>query len=181
MDKIRLFTALKVPPALAACLASLPRKGLQGRWIHSRDMHITLRFIGDVTGEEAQEICNALARVRAGAINIEVQGLGFFATPRQDILYADVKTRRRIEHLKAEISDALYPFDIYPVPHAFIPHITLARLKKTPRAKVITYIDRYRSLATINFKVSSFSLLRSRLNEESGRHYRTLHEYPLVE
>ena len=60
----RLFTGLEIPAALGQSL-SLLRGGLPGaRWIDPENYHLTLRFIGDVDDEIAQEIAWLLVKVR---------------------------------------------------------------------------------------------------------------------
>ena len=66
----RLFTALEIPRDAALSL-SLLRGGLPGaRWIDVENYHMTLRFIGDVEGHVADEIANALDRVRRPAFSL---------------------------------------------------------------------------------------------------------------
>ncbi|HAC59822.1 MAG TPA: RNA 2',3'-cyclic phosphodiesterase, partial [Rhodobiaceae bacterium] len=58
---IRLFTALEIPDEVAEKLIPLQR-GINGaRWIERPDFHITLRFIGDVAENVADDIDEALA------------------------------------------------------------------------------------------------------------------------
>ena len=66
----RLFTALEIPRDATLSL-SLLRGGLPGaRWIDVENYHLTLRFIGDVEGHVADEIANALDRVRRSSFSL---------------------------------------------------------------------------------------------------------------
>ena len=70
----RLFTALEIPRDAALSL-SLLRGGLPGaRWIDVENYHLTLRFIGDVEGHVADEIANALDRVRRPSFSLTLVG-----------------------------------------------------------------------------------------------------------
>src|SRR5690606_32679946 len=74
----RLFTALEIPREAALSL-SLLRGGLPGaRWVDVENYHLTLRFIGDVEGHVADEIANALDRIRRPAFTLTLSGVGAF-------------------------------------------------------------------------------------------------------
>ncbi len=86
----RLFTALEIPRDAALSL-SLLRGGLPGaRWIDVENYHITLRFIGDVEGHVADEVANALDRVRRPAFSIGLSGVGAFGSKNPHAIWAGV-------------------------------------------------------------------------------------------
>ena len=71
----RLFTGLEIPADLALTLTEL-RGGLPGAtWIDPENYHVTLRFIGDVDERIADEIADALARVRRPAFDVRIRGI----------------------------------------------------------------------------------------------------------
>lgn len=81
----RLFTALEIPRDAALSL-SLLRGGLPGaRWVDVENYHITLRFIGDVEGHVADEIANALDRVRRPAFSLALSGVGAFGSKNRTL------------------------------------------------------------------------------------------------
>src|SRR5437763_12564759 len=74
----RLFTGLEIPKALGESL-SLLRGGLPGaRWIDPENYHVTLRFIGDVDDDIAQEIAWLLGKVRRKDFELRLDGLQSF-------------------------------------------------------------------------------------------------------
>ena len=88
---IRLFTALEVPDEVAERLMRLQR-GLDGaRWIERPDFHITLRFMGDVPEDIADDIDEALSEIPMAPFDVELEGLGEFGGKRPHTLYAGVK------------------------------------------------------------------------------------------
>lgn len=180
--KIRLFTALAVPPFLGMQIDALPRRGLEGRWSPLEDFHITLRFIGDVSPEVVPNIQEALERVRRPEFMVVVQGLGFFGTGRQAVLYAAVASTRKMTALCAGITDALAPvvasLGIEFLPRPFIPHITLARLNRL--GGLAGYIEDNKKQVSARWEAKSFCLMRSRQISEKGSHYSVLNEYPLM-
>ena len=61
----RLFTAIEIPEATRVRL-SLLRAPLSGaRWVEPENMHITVRFAGDIDGRAADELVDFLAGIRA--------------------------------------------------------------------------------------------------------------------
>jgi 2'-5' RNA ligase len=76
----RLFTGLEIPEDLAQRL-SLLRGGLAGaRWIDAENYHVTLRFIGDIDDRTADEIADAMARVRRREFDLQFSGLDSFGS-----------------------------------------------------------------------------------------------------
>ena len=86
----RLFTALEIPRDAALSL-SLLRGGLPGaRWVDVENYHLTLRFIGDVEGHVADEIANALDRVRRHSFALTLSGVGAFGQKKPHAVWAGV-------------------------------------------------------------------------------------------
>lgn len=179
-EKVRIFTAIMVPKMSSYDFLSLPRDGVQGRWNHPDDLHITLRFIGDIEPEKIPLIKEDLMRVKRPAIDIDIDGLDIFMNTRQPILFADVKSRRKLETLVADITDILSPYGIYIPERPYKPHVTLARLKKTPPKAIDTYIKRYSRKIKAHFKASEFHLIRSNPPNDKGAVYTSLETYKLA-
>ena len=176
--KIRLFTALTVPVDLRAQLAALPHKGLDAKWSHVEDFHITIRFLGDLEPERLPEIEQALSRVRRAPFGAEVQGLGVFENKHQSILHAKVQSVRKMEALCADITDELVPLGFDFGARAFVPHVTLARLKGASRG-LDAYMARHGRAIAARWQVLEFHLMLSASPDEGGRRYTVVHSYPL--
>src|SRR5665213_3992288 len=74
----RLFTGVEIPADIAQSLSML-RGGLPGaRWITPDNYHLTLRFIGDVDDNVAQEVALMLGRVKRDAFDLYLEGLMSF-------------------------------------------------------------------------------------------------------
>ena len=101
----RLFTALEIPRDAALSL-SLLRGGLPGaRWIDVENYHLTLRFIGDVEGPVADEIANALDRVRPPAFSLTLSGVGAFGSKKPHAMWAgDCRLARSCTRCRARSS-----------------------------------------------------------------------------
>jgi RNA 2',3'-cyclic 3'-phosphodiesterase len=175
---IRLFVALPVPERCARLLAGLPRAGLDGKWSVAGDLHVTLRFLGDLPPESVPDIKSALARVRRPPFGIEVSGLGFFDNKRGAVLYARVDSTRKMNALCGDVTDALTPLGFDFGLRPFVPHITLARLKNA--RNVIQYIEKQEENVKTGWQAGAFHLMQSAAPDGADLRYSTLAEYPLV-
>ncbi|HMM65291.1 MAG TPA: RNA 2',3'-cyclic phosphodiesterase, partial [Mesorhizobium sp.] len=120
----RLFTALEIPREAALSL-SLLRGGLPGaRWIDVENYHLTLRFIGDVEGHVADEIANALDRVRRPSFTLTLSGVGAFGQKKPHAVWAGVAASPDLNALQAEIDRLCQRLGVAADPRKFMPHVT---------------------------------------------------------
>src|SRR3712207_8208252 len=91
---IRLFVALGLPEALRDEL-SMMAGGIPGaRWVPEENYHLTLRFIGEVPGWQAQEVDEALAGVRAPGFDLTLRGVGTFQKARSEEHTSELQSRQ---------------------------------------------------------------------------------------
>lgn len=175
---IRLFTALALPPELAGRLAAL-EAGIPGaRWVEPRNLHITLRFIGEVDGGMAQEVHECLAEIRAAAFEVTLSGFGTFGSRSPNALWAGVEKAPELAHLQAKVDSALARAGVAAEGRKFVPHVTLARLKNAPVPRLQAFIAGHSPFRDA-FTAESFVLFRSHLGR-GGAEYEALAEYPLA-
>jgi len=175
----RLFTALEIPRDAALSL-SLLRGGLQGaRWIDVENYHITLRFIGDVEGHVADEIANALDRVRRPSFSLTLSGVGAFGGRKPHSVWAGVAASPGIVALQAEIERICQRLGLPADPRKFVPHVTLARLRNAAPADVAHYLSARGNFAAMPFKVGRFVLMSSR-DSVGGGPYIVEEAWPLM-
>jgi len=74
----RLFVALRPPPEIRAQLAATMDGVAHARWQDDDQLHLTLRFIGEVERPLAEDIAAALAQVHAEAPVVALAGVGRF-------------------------------------------------------------------------------------------------------
>jgi 2'-5' RNA ligase len=175
---IRLFVGLALPDDIAGRLAVMAA-GIPGaRWVERRNLHLTLRFIGEVEEGVAQEIHECLGEIRAAGFDLAITGFGTFGRSKLNALWAAVEKNSEIVHLQAKVDAALVRAGIAPEGRKFVPHVTLARLKDPPVARVQEFIAG-NSPFRAEFSVENFILFRSRLGR-GGAEYEAVGEYPLV-
>jgi 2'-5' RNA ligase len=175
----RLFTALEIPRDAALSL-SLLRGGLPGaRWIDVENYHLTLRFIGDVEGHIADEIANALDRVRRPCFSLALSGVGAFGSKKPHAIWAGVTASPDLAALQGEIERICQRIGVPSDPRKFMPHVTLARLKNASDNDVARYLSAHGSFSTLPFKVARFVLMSSR-DSVGGGPYIVEEAWPLT-
>ena len=176
---IRLFVALDLPEAVRERLAAL-QGGVPGaRWSGAEQMHLTLRFIGEVPENVARDIDDALATIRAASFSLELSGVGEFGGKKPRALWAGVKSSEALLHLQRKVETALQRIGLDPEPRKYSPHITLARLKAAPRDKVLQFLTHGSLFVAGPFPVNQFVLFSSHLSQ-SGSIYNVERIYRLT-
>ncbi|MCW8862543.1 MAG: RNA 2',3'-cyclic phosphodiesterase, partial [Rhodospirillales bacterium] len=129
---LRLFVAIEMPEDVAEALSHL-RTGIPGaRWVRPENMHLTLRFIGEVGEDEAHGVDSALSLIRAPAFSLRLAEVGCFKSgKRARALWAGAEAGESLTRLQAKVDKALVSEGLEYEARKFKPHVTLARLKET--------------------------------------------------
>ena len=168
----RLFVAIDPPLGIRERLGALCC-GLPGaRWVEPEQLHLTLRCIGDVDGSELTSVREALAEVRAEALSMQLEGIGFFpprGNPR--VVWVGIRKNEQLLRLHNRIESVLVRAGLAPEDRKYSPHITLARLKNTPVSRIGAYLAQHGLFSTEEFQANEFLLYSSVLNSRGARHY----------
>lgn len=174
----RLFAALEIPEDLAQELAAL-RGGLWGaRWIEEEDLHLTLRFIGDIDESLAEEIHAELADIRKPAFGVTLQGLDYFGGDKPRAIIVKAAPSPELVALHAKIETTLRRLGAPPEPRKFTPHVTIARLRSASQASVADYLSARGFFTPRTFEANRFALFSSR-DSVGGGPYVVEAAYPL--
>jgi 2'-5' RNA ligase len=174
----RLFTALEIPHNAAMSL-SLLKGGLPGaRWIDTENYHLTLRFIGDVEHHVADEVADALGRIRRYEFRIGLSGLGAFGGKKPHSLFAVPTASPDLTELQAEIERICQRLGLPPDPRKFTPHVTVGRLRNTPPQVLAPYLSSRGNFFVPPFAVTRFVLMSSK-ESIGGGPYIVEESYPL--
>lgn len=141
---MRLFVAIELPEAVRERLAALAGGVPGARWVEPQNLHLTLRFIGEVDEGTGQDIASALSMVGAPGFDLVLDGVGQFGTSgRPRVLWAGVEHNDSLLHLQAKVESALVRTGLAVEERRYAPHITLARLKAASPERVGRFlIDR---------------------------------------
>ena len=175
---MRLFVALALPDAVANSLLTL-QSGVPGaRWQTRDQLHLTLRFIGEVDGRDAGAIDDALATIVAPAFPVALKGVGAFGGKHPHALWAGVATSEALHHLHRKIESALHRVGMEGDGRKYTPHVTLAKLKGTQNGHVIDFLTDHALYASVPYTVANFILYSSQLTV-NGSIYRAEKSYQL--
>ena len=177
----RLFVAIELPEAVQAELARLCAGVPGARWVRRDQMHLTLRFIGEVDDGLFARLRTALAAVRAAPFDLALRGVGCFP-PRgaARVLWAGLEAPPALPALYQSVEAAVRSLGLPPDDKPFAAHITLARLKTPPPPDAVArYLERHAGFATPPFPAAAFALYSSRLSP-AGPDYTCKARFPLA-
>ena len=179
---MRLFVALSLPDEIRERLAHLEDRLPGARWVPPENLHVTLRFIGEVDGGQAHDIDAELTRLHGTAFELSLAGLGHFGEGQKTrALYARVTPSEPLTRLQQKVEQAVQRAGLKPEGRKFKPHVTLARFRAG--AAGAPELERYlvgHSLFRLGpFPVADFALYQSFLSGE-GSIYRREALYPLA-
>ena len=175
----RLFVAIRPPDPILDLLVDAMDDSPELRWVPDDNIHLTLRFIGEVERPLANDIAAALAAVRSPRFRLRLKGVGQFDRRKGGALWAGVEPKDEVAALAATVERACQAAGIEPEHRAFRPHVTIARYGREERAAAHDFLERRRALASPEFTVERFILFESRLSRH-GAHYEQIASYPLA-
>ncbi len=177
----RLFIAVDIPESIKANLGTMAF-GIPGaKWVAPEQLHLTVRFIGEVDGAIFRDIKNILDEVSMASFNLQLKGVGFFpprGAPR--VLWVGLEKNEPLLQLRKKIDTALMRLRIEPEGRKFSPHITLARLKKSPVQKIANFLSGNGLFSQEPFLVEDFKLYSSILSPK-GAYHKVERIYPLTD
>jgi len=174
---IRLFIGLRVPQAHRDRLGFL-RGGIDGaRWVDPENYHITLRFLGDLDEDVAEEVVDGLDTVQGKSFELALSGLGTFGHPPHHLwVGAQDLSHTALAGLQSNVESAVMRAGLKPEGRKFTPHLTLARFKKVSPLHVARFIESHIDVQLEPFEVSGFTLFQSHLSH-LGAQYERLKDF----
>ena len=176
---MRLFVAIALPDNVRARLAGLAG-GIPGaRWITAENMHLTLRFIGEVPAADLPDIAGELSRIASPAFDLTLAQVGHFGPARKArSLWVGVVPNPGLMALQERVDGALRRAGLPPEDRKFVPHVTLARLNGASPPRLQSYVEANNLFRAGPFPVEEFVLFSSRLGSERAV-YQAEAEFPL--
>lgn len=129
---MRLFVALDIDDNIRGRLARF-LDGVRGfapeaRWVRPESLHVTLKFIGEKSEADVENIKRALGTIEAGTFEMNFRGYGFFPGARAPrVFWVGIEGGPKLTSLAATVDENLARLDIPKEEHAFNAHLTLAR------------------------------------------------------
>ncbi|WP_375428189.1 RNA 2',3'-cyclic phosphodiesterase [uncultured Sphingomonas sp.] len=180
---IRLFVALRPPAQIRDALLDLETDVDDARWQDEDQLHLTLRFIGEVERVQAEDIAAALEVLRAPAPTVQLAGVGAFGgRGRSGQLWAGLDPRGSLAALHRKVDQTCVRAGLPPEHRAFVPHMTVARLpRRLPLGapEVTAWLRRHAALTSDPFTLDRLILYRSHLGP-TGASYEAVLAVPLA-
>jgi len=175
---MRCFIALDLPPSLQDALVSLQNelrsRGLFfGKFTSLQNLHLTLKFLGEIKEEQAEEVKEKLRTISFPSFLATLPEAGLFSPKFIRIIWATLE-QDKVLPLQKQIDEALS----FPKEKRFMSHITIARVKKVDEKEKLIEALKKLELPKDSFPITSFSLQASTLTKEGPR-YEVLERYEL--
>jgi len=173
----RLFTGIEIPEHLKDELGALEAPLPGAKWVPVDDLHLTLRFAGDVDNRTADELAQFLAEIRAEPFELQFSELGSFGGRDPKVVFAGFKPCPALLRLQRAHEAAARAAGLPPEPRPFKPHVTLARLRYARAEALARYLGHRGGFRSAPFMVESFALFSAKPG--GGGPYVLEAEYPL--
>jgi 2'-5' RNA ligase len=181
---MRTFIAIDLPEPLRAALAEA-QQGFRSacpdaRWTRPEGIHLTLKFLGEISDAQAKQVVEALAQIGPfEPFSVEVKGFGFFPQARRPhIFWAGVAAPPALAEFAARIESHMEKIGFAREDRAYSPHLTLARFKvPRPQPALEAAIAARANTSLGKFEASEFFLFASELSPQ-GAHYRKVMRFP---
>ncbi len=173
--KSRLFVSLILPDDLIEKIIEFRNNICSDeniRWEPREKLHLTIKFIGDVSNDLIGEISNELLFINHySSIKCSFNKFGFFYRAGIPIiLWAGLSTENLLNDLVVELNEKLKKFSVEPEHRKFNPHITLLRIKNVPG---INFVNNFKNFTfePILFRANSVMLYKSILQPEGSKYF----------
>lgn len=168
---IRLFVAIDLPEPVRERLGALCAGVPGARWIDPVNLHLTLRFIGDVENPVADEIDAALSGIHAPRFDLWLRDVGVFGRGRAArALWVGVDANDTLLRLQGKVENAVCAAGLAPEMRKFTPHVTLARLRNASAARLRRFVAEHTGFTAGPVPVEQFTLYSSFLSSSGAIH-----------
>ena len=182
-ESLRIFIAVDIEDPLIVSRVERVKEaviatGVPMKPVETENLHITLRFIGEVPRSTAEEVAGVLSRLSFKPFKIMLKGLGAFPGPyRPRVVWIGVaEGAEQLRSLRDHIEAGLREIGITPERQQFHPHLTLARIKGSRNINsLIKLLNEMADVEIGQVTVNSVRLKRSILTRR-GPIYETLME-----
>lgn len=176
MQKKRLFIAIDLPGELTDKIGEFQRYTKGVKWVKPEQIHLTLNFLGNTPYELTEQLKAKIKDIRFQKFSLKLNDCGFFPNEyRPSVFWIGLEENSDLIQLKINIDEVLNSIGIICEKRRFIPHITLARIKRKLSADNLLQLkSSAQKIRNCNFEVNKFILFSSKLTEQGAIHNREL-------
>lgn len=173
---MRCFISISLPERIKKEIFDIQEKlpKFDGKLTERENLHLTLKFLGEIDGERMGEIKTQLKKIKGKSFHASINSIGAFSKPFPRIIWLEIKG---VEELQKSIDESLA--GIFRKEKRFMGHLTVARVKRViDKSTFFEYLSRM-ELEKISFKVDKFYLMKSTLTQKCPL-YEEIEGYPLI-
>jgi len=165
MSTKRLFVSLELPHSVAQRLAELDPHLRGVRWLAPEQMHLTLSFLGNVSGDLEEALKKNLAAIAWKAFFLPLIGFGAFpGKGRPSVIWIGVGSGHpHLFQLHKRVQEAALAAGLEPDLRSFHPHITVARCRDVSLDAIRPFLKAHAGFDAGMIYVESFRLNSSEL------------------
>jgi 2'-5' RNA ligase len=168
---LRLFVAIDIPEDIRTLICVMGATIPGARAVPTEQLHLTLKFLGDVENGMLPDIRQALAGINHEAFSMSLKTVGHFpprGMPR--VLWVGINPIQEAVSLRNKVEKALWDIGIEREKRKFSPHVTLARLKDSPINRLTQFLAGNSLFETPAFRIDEFQLYSSTLTQRGAIH-----------
>ena len=171
-DTIRTFIAVEMPENIISGIRDLQRNlkafGVDIRWIRPENIHLTLKFLGDVQADDMDSISGVISGTAEGGspISLQAKGIGVFpGVKRPRVLWVGLTGQLELlSKLQKTLDVNLKGIGFPPEKRPFKGHLTIGRIKTKMNSKIfVDALMAFRSFETETFVADRIVLFKSEL------------------
>ncbi len=164
----RLFVGIRPPAEIRDALIDLMEGIDDIRWQDDDQLHLTLRYMGDVDSHLAEELAGQIGKLDMPAFDLAVSGTGIFESRgRVHTLWAGIEKSAPLDRLRTRIERICVAAGLEPDHRKYHPHITLARINRST-GPLAPFLARNAGLRLGPWKVDSYTLYESTLHRHGS-------------
>jgi RNA 2',3'-cyclic 3'-phosphodiesterase len=164
---MKLFIAIDLPLDLKNELFNVQKKVKEAKitWVSKKHLHLTLKFLGEISEEKLLVIKNRLSGIKFSSFMVTFGEIGFSpSSSNPTIFWVKLNPENKIIELQQKIDETL--LDLISNEQKFVSHVTLGRVKMVRRKKDFAKSISQISFSKNSFLISSFSVFSS---EQTGK------------
>ena len=164
---------------LKAAQALLVQTGADLKLVEPQNIHITVRFLGDITPDTAEKVFEEMKKTQFTPFNVQISGLGVFPDLRYPrVVWAGMtEGADQIKNIFTQLEPRLQGLGFTPDPKGFSPHLTIARVRSgTNKAQLAEFISKNANYDCGAIKAECLRLKKSDLTPK-GPVYSTIKEF----
>jgi RNA 2',3'-cyclic 3'-phosphodiesterase len=169
----RLFLAIDLPERIIDDISATYMAIPGVRWTGEEQLHLTLRFFGELPGDRESALIKVLSTIAARPFSLRVKGAGFFP-PRGEtrVLWVGIAQEPVLPKLVSAIETSVVRAGFKREPRKFTGHITVARCSHAPSDRLAEYLIANSLFTTESFEVNAFHLYSSHLGKNHATYTR---------